>query len=421
MQFDTLQVHAGFHGDPESKSVVAPIYQTTAYTFDSAKHAADLFSLEAPGNIYTRLNNPTNAILEERVAALEGGVGAVAFSSGQSAITIGILNLAKCGDNIIASTALYGGTYNLFVHTFAKMGIQVKLVNTDDLKAVEDAIDENTKCIYTEIVGNPGGNVPDLCALTELAHKNGIPVMVDNTFATPYLCRPIEFGADIIVHSATKFLGGHGNSMAGILVDSGKFDWEKSGRFPGLVEPDPSYHDIQYFKTFGESAYIVKARVQLLRDIGCCLSPFNAFLILQGIETLSLRMQKHVENAKRVAEFLKNNRKVSWVKYPSLPGDAYYERAQKYLPKGAGSVFSFGLSGGYASCVDVLESVKLFYHVTNLGDVRSIITHPASTTHSQLTKEQRKESGIADEMIRLSIGIEDASDIISDLADAIGE
>lgn len=420
-KFDTKQIHAGYHGDSATKSVAVPIYQTTAYTFDSAQHAADLFDLKTMGNIYTRINNPTLSILEERVAALCGGVGALSLSSGQSATTLAILNIAKAGDNIIAASSLYGGTFNLFVHTFAKMGIEARLCDPDKINEMEALVDENTKALFVEIIGNPLGNIPDITALADMAHAHGIPLIVDNTFATPYLCRPFEFGADIIVHSATKFLGGHGNSMGGIIVDSGKFDWEKSGRFDCLVEPDPSYHDIRFTEAFGPSAYIVKARVQLLRDMGCCLSPTNAFLIINGIETLSLRMQKHVDNALTVARYLEGHKNVAWVNYPGLESNPYYDRAKKYLPKGPGSVFSFGLKGGYDACVKALESTRLFYHVTNLGDVRSIITHPASTTHAQLNEEQRKEAGIAAEMIRLSIGIEDVEDLIADLDAAISK
>ena len=417
-KFDTNQIHAGWHGDKETNSVATPIYQTTAYTFDTAQHAADLFDLKTPGNIYTRINNPTTAVLEERVATLEGGVGALALSSGQSATTLAILNIAKAGDNIIAANSLYGGTYNLFVHTFKKMGIDVKLVDPDDFDAVENAIDENTKAVFVEIIGNPLGNVPDIEELAKIAHVNKIPLIVDNTFASPYLCRPFEFGADIVVHSATKFLGGHGNSMGGIIVDSGNFNWEDSGKFSCLVDPDPSYHDIKYFETFGKLSYITKARVQLLRDLGCCISPMNSFLILNGVETLSLRMKKHADNALEIAKFLQQNSAVAWVNYPGLEDNKYNALAKKYLPEGAGSVFSFGLAGGYDACIKVLESTKLFYHVTNLGDVRSVITHPASTTHSQLNAEQRKEAGIAEEMIRLSIGIEDVEDLKADLQQA---
>jgi O-acetylhomoserine (thiol)-lyase len=414
-KFDTMQVHAGFHGDDETNSVAVPIYQTTAYTFDSAKHAADLFELKTAGNIYTRINNPTTAILEARVAALEGGSGALALSSGQSATTLAVLNICYAGENIVSASSLYGGTHTLFVHTFKKMGIDVKLANPDNPEEIKNAIDEKTKAVFIEIIGNPAGNIPDITAIAEIAHSAGIPLIVDNTFATPYLARPFEFGADIVVHSATKFLGGHGNSMGGLIVESGKFDWSASGKFPCLTESDPSYHGVKYYETFGDCAYITKARVQLLRDIGCTISPMNSFLILNGIETLSLRIKKHVENAVKVAEFLQGHPAVAWVNYPGLPGNKYHGLCKKYLPRGCGSVFSFGLKGGYDACIKTLENVKLFYHVTNLGDVRSVITHPASTTHSQLNAGQQKESGVAPEMIRLSIGIEDAEDIISDL------
>lgn len=420
-KFDTKQIHAGFHGDKETNSIAPPIYQTTAYMFDDAKHASDLFALSTGGNIYTRMNNPTSTVLEDRIAALEGGVGALAVSSGQSATTLAVLNIASAGDNIVAASSLYGGTYNLFVHTFKKIGIDVRLADPDSTDAIEKQIDDKTKAVFLEIVGNPLGNVPDLSPICEMAHSHGVPVIIDNTFATPYLCRPFEFGADIVVHSATKFLGGHGNSMGGIIVDSGNFDWAGSGRFPGITEPDLSYHDIKYLEAFGKSAYIVKARVQLLRDLGCCISPMNSFLILMGIETLSLRMQKHCYNALELAKYLAKHEKVAWVNHPGLEDNKYYPVAQKYLAGGVGSVFSFGLKSGYSACVKALESTKLFYHATNLGDVRSIITHPASTTHSQLSSEQMVQAGIAPEMIRLSVGIEDISDLIEDIEQAISK
>lgn len=346
---------------------------------------------------------------------LKGVLERLRFHRGQSATTLAVLNICYAGENIVSASSLYGGTHTLFVHTFKKMGINIKLANSDNPDEIKNEIDDKTKAVFVEIIGNPAGNIPDITKIADIAHNAGIPLIVDNTFATPYLARPFEFGADIVVHSATKFLGGHGNSMGGIIVDSGKFDWAKSGKFPCLTEPDPSYHGIKYYDTFGPTAYVTKARVQLLRDIGCTISPLNAFLILNGIETLSLRMKKHVENAMRVAEFLQDHPAVAWVNYPSLPGDKYHELCKKYLPRGCGSVFSFGLKGGYDACIKTLENVKLLYHVTNLGDVRSIITHPASTTHSQLNAQQQKEAGVAPEMIRLSIGIEDAEDIIADL------
>lgn len=419
--FDTKQVHAGFRGDRETHAVAVPIYQTTAYTFDSAQHAADLFDLKVEGNIYTRLNNPTLTVLENRIAALCGGVGALSLSSGQAATTISVLNIANAGDNIVAASSLYGGTYNLFAHTFKKMGIEVRFADPDKPEEMEGLIDNGTKAVFVEIIGNPLGNIPDVSALAEMAHSYGIPLFVDNTFATPYLCRPFEFGADIVIHSATKFLGGHGNSLGGIIVDGGRFDWEKSGRFDCLVKPDPSYHGIKYTERFRNAAFIAKARAQLLRDIGCCQSPFNAFLIINGIETLSLRMRKHSQNALEIARFLEGHSEVAWVNYPGLESSPYYERAKKYLPGGAGSVFSFGLRGGKEACIKALESTRIFYHVTNVGDVRSIITHPASTTHAQLNEEEMKKAGIAPEMIRLSVGIEDVNDLIADLDAAISK
>lgn len=418
-KFDTLQVHAGQTVDPATGSRAVPIYQTTSYVFDNTEHAADLFALRQPGNIYTRIMNPTTDVFEQRMAALEGGIGALAVSSGSAAITYAIMNIAGAGDEIVSASTLYGGTYNLFSVTLPKYGINTVFVNPDDLENFEKAITDKTKAIFVESIGNPGMNIPDIEGISEIAHSNGIPLIVDNTFATPYLLRPIEFGADIVVHSATKFIGGHGTSIGGIIIDSGKFDWAASGRFPGLTEPDPSYNNIRYVDDIGPAAYITKARVQLLRDTGACLSPFNAFLFLQGLETLSLRVDRHVSNTKRIATYLQSHEYVSWVNYPSLKGNKYYGLAQKYFPKGAGSIFTFGIKGGLETGKRFIENLKLFSFLANVADAKSLVIHPASTTHAQLSEDKQREAGVTPDMIRLSIGIEDAEDLIDDLGQAL--
>ncbi|HHY83645.1 MAG TPA: homocysteine synthase [Clostridiales bacterium] len=418
-RFDTLQVHAGQSVDPATGSRAVPIYQTTSYVFESSDHAADLFALRQSGNIYTRIMNPTTDVFEQRIAALEGGVGALAAASGSAAITYAILNIAGAGDNIVSAGTLYGGTYNLFSVTLPKLGIKTIFVDPDNPENFKNAINDRTKALYIESIGNPGINIPDIEAIADIAHENGIPLIVDNTFATPYLLRPIEFGADIVVHSATKFIGGHGTSIGGVIIDSGKFDWAASGRFPGLTEPDPSYHDIRYTEAMGPAAYIVKARVQLLRDTGACLSPFNAFLFLQGLETLSLRVQRHVENAVKIAEFLHSHESVAWVNYPSLKGNKYYSLAKKYLPKGAGSIFTFGIKGGLEAGKKFIDSLKLFSLLANVADAKSLVIHPASTTHAQLSEEEQRVAGVSPDMIRLSIGIEDPEDLIEDLDQAL--
>lgn len=418
-KFDTLQVHAGQTVDPATGSRAVPIYQTTSYVFDNTEHAADLFALRRPGNIYTRIMNPTTDVFEQRMAALEGGIGALAVSSGSAAITYAIMNIAGAGDEIVSASTLYGGTYNLFSVTLPKYGINTVFVNPDDLENFEKAITDKTKAIFVESIGNPGMNIPDIEGISEIAHSNGIPLIVDNTFATPYLLRPIEFGADIVVHSATKFIGGHGTSIGGIIIDSGKFDWAASGRFPGLTEPDPSYNNIRYVDDIGPAAYITKARVQLLRDTGACLSPFNAFLFLQGLETLSLRVDRHVSNTKRIATYLQSHEYVSWVNYPSLKGNKYYGLAQKYFPKGAGSIFTFGIKGGLEAGKRFIENLKLFSFLANVADAKSLVIHPASTTHAQLSEDKQREAGVTPDMIRLSIGIEDAEDLIDDLGQAL--
>ena len=369
-RFDTLQVHAGQKPDPATGARAVPIYQTTSYVFNSAEHAANLFALMEAGNIYTRIMNPTTDVFEQRMAALEGGVGALAASSGSAAITYAILNIAESGDEIVSASTLYGGTYNLFSVTLPKFGVKTVFVDPDDPENFEKAITERTKALYIETIGNPGINLVDIEKVAAIAHEHKIPLIVDNTFGTPYLIRPFEYGADIVVHSATKFLGGHGTSIAGIIVDSGKFDWEKSGKFPGLTEPDPSYHGTRFTEAFGKAAYIGKVRVQLLRVTGACLSPFIAFLLLQGLETLSLRVEKHLSNTKKVVEFLCGHPKVSWVNYPSLPGNKYYDLARKYLPKGAGSIFTFGIKGGIEAGIRFIENLELFSQLANVADAK---------------------------------------------------
>ncbi|MHB1127286.1 MAG: homocysteine synthase [Bacillota bacterium] len=416
--FETLAVHAGQEADPTTGSRAVPIYQTTSYVFHDADHAANLFALAEFGNIYTRLMNPTNDVFEKRIAALEGGVGALAAASGQSAITMSILNIAGAGDNIISANSLYGGTYNLFSITLPKIGIGVKFVDPKDPENFRGLIDSRTRAIYLESIGNPKLDVPDFRAIADIAHAAGIPVIVDNTLTTPYLLRPFEHGVDIIVHSATKFIGGHGTSIGGVIVDSGNFNWA-NGKFPELTEPDPSYNGVRYVEAVGPLAYIIKARTQLIRDIGPCLSPFNAFLFLQGLETLHLRMQRHCENAMKVARFLDEHPQVTWVNYPGLPNHASHEMANKYLGGGYGAILTFGIKGGREAGRSLINNLKLFSLLANVGDAKSLVIHPASTTHSQLTPEQQLETGVTDEMVRLSIGLENIDDIITDLDQAL--
>jgi len=419
LRFDTLQVHAGQKPDPTTGSRAVPIYQTTSYVFNNTEHAANLFALKEFGNIYTRIMNPTTDVFEQRLAALEGGVGALGVASGSAAITYAILNIAGAGDEIVSASTLYGGTYNLFAVTLPRLGVKTVFVNPDDPENFRKAINEKTKALYVETIGNPGINLVDLEKIAEIAHESKIPLIVDNTFGTPYLIKPIDFGADIVVHSATKFIGGHGTSIGGVIVDSGKFDWAGSGKFPGLTEPDPSYHGIRYTEAVGPLAYIIKARVQLLRDTGACISPFNAFLLLQGLETLSLRVERHVSNTKKIVEFLKSHPRVSWVSYPSLPDNKYYPLAQKYLPKGAGSIFTFGIKGGVEAGKKFIESLEIFSLLANVADAKSLVIHPASTTHSQLGEEDQYAAGVAPDMVRVSVGIEDVEDLIEDLAQAL--
>ncbi|NIQ95309.1 MAG: O-acetylhomoserine aminocarboxypropyltransferase/cysteine synthase [Desulfuromonadales bacterium] len=414
----TKALHAGQVPDPTTKARAVPIYQTSSYTFDSSEHAANLFALAEMGNIYTRIMNPTSDVLEKRLAELDGGVGALTMASGSSAITLAILNLAKAGENIISTNYLYGGTYNLFHHTMARMGIEVKFVNTSDPANVAAAIDDKTRAVFTETIGNPKNNVDDFEALAELAHDNGLPLIVDNTVATPALFRPIDHGADIVCYSLTKFIGGHGTSIGGAVVDSGKFDWS-SGRFEDFTTPDPSYHGLVYHEALGELAYIMKMRVTLLRDMGPCLSPFNSFLFLQGLETLHVRMPKHCENAQKVAEFLENHPLVSWVNYPGLKSHPDYERARKYLPAGQGAILGFGIKGGREAGARFIDSVKLASHLANIGDAKTLVIHPATTTHQQLSAEEQEAAGVTDDFVRVSVGIEDAEDIIADLDQAL--
>jgi O-acetylhomoserine (thiol)-lyase len=418
-RLETLAVHAGQEIDPTTGSRAVPIYQTTSYGFRDTDHAANLFALREFGNIYTRIMNPTTDVFEKRIAALEGGAAALATASGQAAITYAILNIAGAGDEIVSASSLYGGTYNLFAITLPKIGIKVKFVNPDDPENFRRAITDKTKALYAETIGNPRGDILDIEAVARIAHEHGIPLIVDNTLPSPYLCRPIEHGADIVVHSATKFIGGHGTSIGGVIVDSGRFDWKASGKFPGLTEPDPSYHGLVYTDAVGPIAYIIKARVQLLRDIGASLSPFNAFLFLQGLETLHLRMERHSANALAVAKFLESHEAVEWVNYPGLESHPSYKLAQKYMPNGQGAILTFGIKGGVEAGRKVINNVKLFSHLANVGDSKSLIIHPASTTHSQLEGEELLSTGVTPGMIRLSVGTEHIDDIIADLDQAI--
>ncbi|WP_310551654.1 homocysteine synthase [Paenibacillus glufosinatiresistens] len=419
LAFETLAIHAGQEIDPVTGSRAVPLYQTTSYGFRDTEHAANLFGLKEFGNIYTRLMNPTTDVFEQRIAALEGGAGALATASGSAAITFSILNIAGAGDEIVSSSSLYGGTYNLFAITLPKLGIKVRFVDASNPENFRAAINEKTKAIFGETIGNPRGDVLDIEAVAAIAHEHGLPLIVDNTFPSPYLLRPIEFGADIVVHSATKFIGGHGTSIGGVIVDSGKFDWAASGRYPGLTEPDPSYHGLVYTEALGPIAYIIKARVQLLRDVGAAISPFNSWQLIQGLETLHLRVARHSENALRVAQYLEAHEDVEWVSYAGLPSHPSYELAQKYLPKGQGAILTFGIKGGREAGRRLIENVELFSHLANVGDSKSLIIHPASTTHSQLTDAEQVTAGVSPELIRLSIGTENIDDILYDLGQAI--
>jgi len=414
--FETRQIHAGAAPDPTTGARAVPIYLTTSYAFRDTDHAAALFGLAEAGNIYTRIMNPTTSVIEERIADLEGGVGALAVASGQAAETLAILNLAEAGDQIVASPSLYGGTYNLFHYTLPKLGITVDFVDDpDDLDQWAAKVTPQTRAFYGETIGNPRGDVLDIAGISGVAHANNVPLIVDSTLATPYLANPLAHGADIVVHSATKFIGGHGTAIAGVIVDGGTFDFGASGRHAMFTEPDPSYHGLKFWEALGPGAYIAKARVQGLRDLGAAVSPMNAFLIIQGLETLSLRMERHVQNAQAVAEFLEGRDEVTWVNYPGLASSKWHDRAKEILPKGGGAVLSFGLAGGAEAGAKFIDSLSLFSHLANVGDVRSLAIHPATTTHSQLTVEEQAATGVSPEMVRLSVGIESIADLLADL------
>jgi O-acetylhomoserine (thiol)-lyase len=416
---ETLALHGGQAPDPTTGARAVPIYQTTSYQFNDTDHAARLFGLQEFGNIYTRIMNPTTDVFEKRVAALEGGVGALAYASGQAAETLSILNLAGNGDNIVASTDLYGGTYNLFRHTLPKLGITTRFVDGRDIEGFRKAIDGRTKAFFLELVGNPRLDVLDLEAIAAVAHEQGVAVIVDATTVTPYLWQPLKHGADIVLHSATKYIGGHGTSIGGVVVDGGTFDWT-NGRYPEFTEPDPSYHGLVYSQALGNIAFIIKARVQGLRDIGAAISPFNSFLLLQGLETLPLRMERHSQNALAVARYLSEHSKVAWVNYPGLPSHPTYELAKKYLPKGQSGLLGFGIKGGREAGRKFIDSLQLFSHLANIGDAKSLAIHPASTTHSQLSPEEQQLTGVSDDYVRLSVGIETLDDILADLEQALG-
>jgi O-acetylhomoserine (thiol)-lyase len=420
MKLETIAVHGGYQPDPTTRAVAVPIYQTTSYAFDDTQHGADLFDLKVQGNIYTRIMNPTTAVLEQRVAEMEGGIGALAVASGMAAITYAIQTIAEAGDNIVSAATLYGGTYNLFAHTFPQLGIEVRFADASKPDSFAALIDERTKAVYCESVGNPLGNVTDIGCLAEIAHKAGVPLIVDNTVPTPYLCRPFEHGADIVVHALTKYLGGHGNSIGGIIVDSGKFPWaEHKTRFRRLNEPDVSYHGVVYTEALGAAAYIARARVVPLRNTGAALSPFNAFLILQGIETVALRMDRICENTLKVAEYLKKHPKVEWVKYAGLPDHADHALVQKYMGGRASGILSFGVKGGLEAGGRFQDALKLVTRLVNIGDAKSLACHPASTTHRQLAPEELAKAGVSPDMVRLSIGIEHIDDILADLEQAL--
>ena len=418
-RFETKSVHAGYTPEPTTHAVAVPLYQTVAYSFDSAQHGADLFDLKVAGNIYTRIMNPTQAVLEERIAALEGGIAALALASGQAAITYAIQTITEAGDNIVASSALYGGTYNLFAHTLPQYGIQTRFADYRDPKSFEPLIDARTKAVFVESLGNPQGNITDIAAVAAIAHKHGVPLIVDNTVPSPYLCRPIEHGADIVMHSVTKFLGGHGVAIGGVVVDGGNFDWTASGKFPTMTEPYAGYHGIAFAEEFGPAAMIMRARAEGLRDFGACMSPANAFYLLQGVETLPVRMSRHVANAQAVAEFLEKNAAVAWVKYPGLASHPDRALAARQMPKGAGAILSFGIKGGRKAGARLIERLRVFSHLANVGDAKSLVIHPASTTHQQMSSEDLAKAGIGEELVRLSIGLEDAQDLLEDLSQAL--
>ena len=416
--FNTRALHHGYQPDPTTGARAVPIYQSTSFVFKDSDHAAALFALQEFGNIYTRIMNPTTDVLEQRVASLENGAAALATASGQAAQFLTINGLLEGGDEMVSASTLYGGTYTQFEVSFRKLGYNVKFVDPDDPENFRKAITSKTKCLYGETISNPRGNILDIEAVAKIAHEHNIPLVIDNTFATPYLCRPIDFGADIVVHSLTKFMGGHGNSIGGIIVDGGKFDWKK-GAFPQINQPSRAYHGMNFSEVFGPIAFIIRARVEALRDLGPCMSPFNSFLFIQGIETLGMRMDRHIANSVAVAKFLKGHKHVTWIKYPGLADNPYYKLAQKYLPKGAGAVFSFGIKGGFEAGKKFINSVKLFSHLANVGDARSLVIHPASTTHQQLSAEEQAAAGVEPDMVRFSVGLEDIEDILWDVEQAL--
>ena len=418
-QFDTLSVHAGQRPDPATGARATPIYQTTSYVFEDTDHAAGLFNLEQPGYIYSRISNPTTAVFEERMAALEGGVGAIGTASGQSALHLAVVTLVNGGEEIVSSTSLYGGSHNLFVHTLPRFGITTRFVDPSDPENFRKAITPKTRLLFGETVGNPKIDVMDIERVSAVAHEAGLPFLLDSTFATPYLCRPFDFGVDMVVHSATKFIGGHGTTIAGVLVDRGRFDWRASGKFPGLTEPYEGYHGIVFAEEFGPLGFIMKARLEGLRDFGAVMSPSSAFYLLQGLETLPLRMERHMANTRRVVKFLAEHPAVGWVSHPELPDHPSHAMAKKYLPKGAGAVLTFGIRGGFQAGVKFIESLELFSHLANVGDAKSLVIHPASTTHQQMSPEALAEGGIGEDMVRLSVGIEDPHDLLEDLNRAL--
>lgn len=420
MKLESIALHHGYKSDPTTKSAAVPIYQTTSYTFDDTQHGADLFDLKVAGNIYSRITNPTNDVLEQRMAEMEGGVGALCVASGMAAITYAIQTIAQTGDNILSTSQLYGGSYNLFAHTLPRQGIEVRMIEADDFSGFEAAIDDKTRAIFCESIGNPAGNIVDIVKLAEIAKKHGIPLMVDNTVATPFLCRPIDLGADIVIHSLTKYIGGHGTTLGGVIIDSGKFDWvANADRFPLLNEPDPSYHGVSYTRDVGAAAFIARCRVVPLRNTGAALAPHSSFLIMQGLETLGLRMERHCENTEKVAAFLKSHPKVSWVNYAALKDDKYNELCQKITKGKASGILSFGVKGGLKGGTQFIDALDMILRLVNIGDAKSLACHPATTTHRQLNPEELKKAGVSVDLVRLSIGIEHIDDIIADVAQAL--
>ncbi|MDF2983487.1 MAG: aminotransferase class I/II-fold pyridoxal phosphate-dependent enzyme [Devosia sp.] len=422
MKLESIALHHGYKAEETTKAAAVPIYQTTSYTFDNTQHGADLFNLAVPGNIYTRIMNPTTAVLEQRVAEMEGGIAGLCVASGMAAITYSIQAIAGVGDNIVSISQLYGGTYNLFMHSFPRQGIEVRMADQGDFEGLEKLIDKNTKAVFCESIGNPAGNVVDIQRLAEIAHRHGVPVIVDNTVATPYLCKPFEFGADIVVHALTKYIGGHGNSIGGIIVDSGKFDWVKNkDRFPILNEPDPSYHGVVYTEALGPAAYIGRCRVVPLRNTGAALSPHNAFLFLQGLETLGLRMERHCENAEKLAAWLKKHPKINWVNYAQLPDSKYNATARKITKGKASGIISFGIKGGAVAGSQFIDALQMILRLVNIGDAKSLACHPASTTHRQLGPEELAKAGVSEDLVRISVGIEHIDDIIADVEQALAK